>query len=107
LNRLDESEDTDRQGVFQILGTFENLLAFMPPLADQIGSTTTLLQWLLERMARKPFDSNAQYASEILSILLQGSQSNALKVANDHGVDTLLTLLSVSILVACAVRTTL
>lgn len=96
LNRLDETEETDRQGVFQILGTLENLLSFMPPLADQVGATTTVLQWLLERVVRTPFDSNAQYASEILSILLQSSPSNASKVAEQKGVDTLLMILSVS-----------
>ncbi|KAL1408912.1 hypothetical protein Q8F55_005726 [Vanrija albida] len=94
LNRLDEKEDTDRQGVFSILGVFENLLSFMPPLADEVGSTTPLLKWLLDRMSVEAYDSNKQYASEILSILLQSSRANALKVIEMEGVDKLLTILS-------------
>ncbi|WOO82839.1 Beta-catenin-like protein 1 [Vanrija pseudolonga] len=94
LQRLDEKEDTDRQGVFSILGVFENLLSFMPPLADEVGSTTPLLKWLLDRISLEAYDSNKQYASEILSILLQSSRSNALKVIGMEGVDKLLTILS-------------
>ncbi|TXT10678.1 hypothetical protein VHUM_02183 [Vanrija humicola] len=94
LERLNEKEDTDRQGVFSILGVFENLLSFMPPLADEVGSTTQLLKWLLGRMSLEAYDSNKQYASEILSILLQSSRANALKVIEMEGVDKLLTILS-------------
>lgn len=95
LSRLSEEEDADRQGVFQTLGIFENLLSFMPPLADQIGQSTSLLNWLLERVRKGGFDSNKQYAAEILSILLQNSPLNASKVAETEGMDSLLLVLSV------------
>lgn len=101
LERLDEKEDADRQGVFAILGVFENLLSFMPPLADEVGSTTPLLKWLLNRMSLEAYDSNKQYASEILSILLQSSRSNSLKVIEMEGVDKLLTVLSVRAAAFC------
>lgn len=96
LSRLDESEDTDSQGVFHILGVFENLLSFMPPLADQIVEGTALLQWLLQRIKKKEYDSNKQYASEIMAILLQDSRANVLKLGQLDGMDVMLQVLSVS-----------
>ncbi len=95
LARLDEKEETDSQGIFHILGTFENLLSFMPPLSEQVVQETTLLKWLLDRIQVKAYDSNKQYASEILSILLQESRDNRLRLAEMDGMDALLKVLSV------------
>ncbi|KAI9632157.1 Catenin-beta-like protein [Dioszegia hungarica] len=94
LSRLDESEPTDSQGVFSILGVFENLLSFLPPLATQIVGDTTLLPWLLKRVQKKEYDSNKQYASEVLSILLQGGREVVVKVWEQDGVEVLLKVLS-------------
>lgn len=96
LGRLDESEESDSTGVHNILGVFENLLSFIPPLADQIVSETTLLPWLLKRVDRKDFDSNKQYASQILAIILQQSRENVLKLAELDGMEIMLKSLSVS-----------
>ncbi|BEJ16975.1 hypothetical protein CspHIS471_0603760 [Cutaneotrichosporon sp. HIS471] len=93
LPRLNEAEEADRQGVFHILGMFENLLTFMPPLADQLVSSTKVLPWLLGRISKSPFDSNKQYASEILSILLQRS-ANVVKALGLNSVEALLMVLS-------------
>ena len=97
LSRLTETEETDRQGVFHVLGTFENLVSFMPPLADRIVSETSLLPWLLKRVAQKEYESNKQYASEILAILLQQSRENVLRLAELDGMETMLKILSVRI----------
>ncbi|CAD6591520.1 MAG: hypothetical protein TREMPRED_000112, partial [Tremellales sp. Tagirdzhanova-0007] len=94
LSRLTETEETDRQGVFHVLGTFENLVSFMPPLADRIVSETSLLPWLLKRVAQKEYESNKQYASEILAILLQQSRENVLRLAELDGMETMLKILS-------------
>lgn len=97
LARLDEAKDeADRTGVFNIIGIFENLLGFMPPLAVQIVKQTDLLPWLLKRIAVKAYDSNKQYASELISILTQEEREVRLKVAELGGMDTLLQVLSVS-----------
>lgn len=42
-----------------------------PKLAESILQRTKLLKWLLSRIRVKGSDSNKQYASEILSILMQ------------------------------------
>lgn len=95
LSRLNEEEETDRQGVFHILGVFENLVTFMPPLAEQLATTTVVLSWLLDRLKHTAFDSNKQYASEILAILLQ-RPANAEKALGLDAVESLLMVLSVS-----------
>jgi beta-catenin-like protein 1 len=71
LDRLDEKEEADRQGIFKILGIVENLLSLDPALAKPMAVDTQLAPWLLKRIQSKEFDSNRGYASEIISILLQ------------------------------------
>lgn len=97
LSRLNEAEEGDSRGVFNILGVFENLLSFMPPLADQVVAETTLMPWLLKRIAVKEYDSNKQYASQVLAILAQQSVENVQRLAELDGMETLLTVLSVGV----------
>ncbi|KAJ9123940.1 hypothetical protein QFC22_000731 [Naganishia vaughanmartiniae] len=92
LTRLNEQdEESDRTGVFNILGIFENILSFIPPLAVQVVNTTELLPWLLKRIGRdRAYDSNKQYATEILAILLQEEREVRLKFVELKGVDVTL-----------------
>lgn len=69
----------------------------MPPLADQVVAETTLMPWLLKRIAVKEYDSNKQYASQVLAILAQQSVENVQRLAELDGMDTLLTVLSVGV----------
>ncbi|KAH7343526.1 DUF1716-domain-containing protein [Rhizoctonia solani] len=94
LSRMDEKEETDRQGVFHTLGIFENVLASRPMLAETLVSTTTIIQWLLNRIIQKEHDDNRGYAAEVLSILVQSSRSNRLVLAKADGVDIILRALS-------------
>lgn len=66
----------------------------MPPLAEQLGTTTVVLEWLLKRVTREGFDSNKQYASEILSMLLQQS-ANVEKASELEAVESLLMVIAV------------
>ncbi|KAH0606629.1 uncharacterized protein H6S33_003463 [Morchella sextelata] len=95
LERLNESIETDRHGVYHTLSVFENL-ASQQSLADQIVSTTPLLPWLLTRIQAResPISQNKQYAAELLAILLQSSPPNRRKLTSLNGVDILLQLLS-------------
>lgn len=67
LERLKEDEEeADRQGVFQILGIFENFLSFEPSLAEKLGEKGVKgIEWLLKRLDVKEYDSNKQYTSEV------------------------------------------
>lgn len=95
FSRFDESVEADRSGVYHSLSVIENL-ASQPTDSDRIGSETTLLPWLLERIQKKesPVTQNKQYAAEILAILLQSSSANRKRVTELDGVDTLLQLLA-------------
>ncbi|KAI8094197.1 Catenin-beta-like protein [Thamnidium elegans] len=94
LARLDEKEETDRQGVFKILGVLENVISLEPKYAQDIALKTDILPWLLKRLQTKGFDANIAYTSEILSILLQGDRDIRLKVGELDGIDVLLRALA-------------
>ncbi|KAJ3150840.1 hypothetical protein HDU89_002837 [Geranomyces variabilis] len=94
LNRLDEAQAEDRQGVFNTLSVLENFIGVDPRLSETIVEKTTLLPYLLQRIRPKAFDSNRQYASEMLSVLMQNSRANRLKLGELGGVDTLLRVLA-------------
>lgn len=53
------------------------LLQLRPALAEAVLARTKLLKWLLSRIKVKGSDSNKQYASEVLSILMQVSHLQA------------------------------
>jgi beta-catenin-like protein 1 len=78
LGRLDEEETNDRQGVFNTLAVFENLTSIEVALAETIVSKSGLLPWMMTRLKIKAFDSNKQYCSELLAILLQSSSGTLL-----------------------------
>ncbi|KAG0042038.1 hypothetical protein BGZ83_000984 [Gryganskiella cystojenkinii] len=94
LARLDEEEANDRLGVFNTLAILENLTGIDVALAETIVQKSTFLPWILKRMKVKAFDSNKQYCSEILSILLQSSSDNKKKLGELGGIDDLLQLLA-------------
>ncbi|KAF9453073.1 DUF1716-domain-containing protein [Macrolepiota fuliginosa MF-IS2] len=94
LQRMNESEESDRQGVFHILGIFENLVGFNTELSSTLVSKTRLLPWLLDRMQATNHDENRSYAAELLSILLQNNAENRLQFGQKDGVETVLKILS-------------
>ena len=95
LSRLNETEESDRQGVYHTLGIFENTIGFNPSLATALMQKTTILKWLLERLQWKKYDENRGYVAELLPILLQSSQENRLTFGEAKGIDVLLQVLSV------------
>ena len=66
------------------------MLDLEPTLAERIVKECDLLKWLLTRVKAKKFDPVRLYASEILAILLQGSDANRAALAAADGVDRLL-----------------
>ena len=77
-------------------GIFENIIGFNPTLATNLVAKTNFLAWLLNRIQAKSHDDNRGYAAELLSILLQNSTSNKILFGEKNGVESLLSVLSVS-----------
>ncbi|KAF8913939.1 Catenin-beta-like protein [Gymnopilus junonius] len=94
LSRLNESDEADRQGVFHILGIFENIVGFNPALSAGLVLKTKVLSWLLSRVQSKTHDENRSYAAELLSIFLQDSVNNKLEFGRNNGVEVILKALS-------------
>lgn len=109
---MNEAEESDKQGVFHVLGMycklfnywvniyrtsaiFENILGYNPDLASELVSKTKFLSWLLDRLQSKVHDENRGYASELLSILLQNNVDNRVRFGKEDGVELLLKILSV------------
>ncbi|KAI5124831.1 hypothetical protein M0805_005461 [Coniferiporia weirii] len=93
LGRLNEAEESDRQGIFDIMGIFESILGINPELGQPLVAKTTVLPWLLKRIEAKAHDGNRVYAAEILSILLD-NRPNRLAFGKADGVEMTLKVLS-------------
>lgn len=95
FGRFNESNESDRSGVYHALSVLENMASRIS-VAEKIGQDTGVFKWLLERIQKKesPVSQNKQYASEVLAILLQSSAINRRKLCEQNGVDLLLQLLA-------------
>jgi beta-catenin-like protein 1 len=71
---MNEQEESDRQGVFKVLGILESIISLDPKHSETIALHTEVLPWLLKRVQHTEFDANIGYTSEIISILLQDSR---------------------------------
>ncbi|KAH6712858.1 Catenin-beta-like protein [Leptodontidium sp. MPI-SDFR-AT-0119] len=93
--RFNESNESDRSGVYHALSVLENM-ASRTSLAEKIGQDTTVLKWLLGRIPKResPVSQNKQYSAEVLAILLQSSPINRRKLCELDGVDLLLQILA-------------
>ncbi|KCV70672.1 hypothetical protein H696_03027 [Fonticula alba] len=96
LKRLNEKAEAESQCLFDTMSIFENLIELDPTTADTLaGEEVPLAKWLLQRVARtggEPFNTNTQYASELLSIILQLSERARLGLSpSDRAPETELT----------------
>lgn len=95
LSRLDEERFEEKQAVFSTLSIFENMINIDPTVCESLVAKTKILSFLISRLKPKSLiDSNKEYASEILSILLQNSRQNRLELLSLGGLDNLLRLLA-------------
>ncbi|XP_057807304.1 uncharacterized protein LOC131021989 isoform X1 [Salvia miltiorrhiza] len=90
LARLNDSDPDESAAIYNTLSTIENLIEVKPSASELVCEKTKLLKWLQARIKIREFDSNKQYASEILAILLQNSAANQKRFGQMNGVDTLL-----------------
>jgi beta-catenin-like protein 1 len=97
LERLDETQETDRGGVYHALGIIENLCG-RTSTAERVAENEGLLKWLLRRIQVKEeggrVSQNKQYAAEILAILVQNSDKNRRKLASLDAADIMLQLVA-------------
>nr|RBQ87547.1 hypothetical protein FVER53263_09289 [Fusarium verticillioides] len=95
FSRLNEDDESDRNGIYHALGLIENLCS-RQSVAERVGEDEKLLQWLLQRIQRKEdtVSQNKQYAAEILAILAQMSVANRTKLIDLDAVDLLLQLIA-------------
>ncbi|KAI0474332.1 Catenin-beta-like protein [Xylaria cf. heliscus] len=97
LERLDETQETDRGGVYHALGIVENLCG-RTVTAERVAKDEGLLKWLLRRIQIKEegggVSQNKQYAAEILAILVQNSAKNRRKLASLDTADIMLQLVA-------------
>ncbi|KAF5838984.1 Catenin-beta-like protein [Dunaliella salina] len=90
LTSFNEKVEEEAKAVFNCLNTFENMVETDPSVAEQVVEKTRLMKWLLGRIRPREFDSNKQQASELLAILVQGSEKNQKKLGELNGIDVVL-----------------
>ncbi|KAF2839403.1 DUF1716-domain-containing protein [Patellaria atrata CBS 101060] len=95
FERLDESIEEDRSGVYNSISILENL-GSQTRISEKIVKESNVLKWLLDRTKLKetPVGQNKQYAAEVLAIFLQSSSPNRQRILELDAVDILLQLLS-------------
>lgn len=90
LQRLSDNDPDEMTAVYSTLATIENLIEVKPAVAEMVCERTKLMRWLLSKIKVREFDSNKQYSSEILAILLQNSMANQKRLGQMNGVDVVL-----------------
>ncbi|KAF7541906.1 hypothetical protein G7054_g280 [Neopestalotiopsis clavispora] len=95
MERLDEKEEMDRNGIYHALNICENLCS-RNSIAERIGAQENLVTWLLQRMQAREsvVGQNKQYSAEILAILVQSSSKNRRQLASLDAVDKMLQLIA-------------
>lgn len=95
FQRFDETNESDRLGLYHALAVLE-ALASQEPIAE-ITANDTILRYLLDRLkAQEPSVSqNKQYAAEVLQVLLQSSPAASARFLSiPSSLDTLLQTLA-------------
>uniref|UniRef100_A0A1I7W6I2 Beta-catenin-like protein 1 n=1 Tax=Heterorhabditis bacteriophora TaxID=37862 RepID=A0A1I7W6I2_HETBA len=95
FEKLDETNKDDADAVHNALSVVENMIDFRPETAEDCVSQG-LFHWLLRRACQKgTFDANKMYASELVALLLQMSESAKKKLTEKvDGIDMLLRALA-------------
>ncbi|KHN88155.1 Beta-catenin-like protein 1 [Toxocara canis] len=95
IEKLDENVKDEADAIHNALSVVENVLDFQPAYAEQcVGQG--LFTWLLRRATQRgPLDANKMFASELLALLLQSSESARKKLTDKiDGFDLLLRALA-------------
>lgn len=95
FEKLDEKVKDDADAIHNALSVVENMIDFRPETAEDCVNQNLFL-WLLRRACQKgTFDANKMYASELVALLLQLSESAKRKLTEKvDGIDMLLRALA-------------
>ncbi|KAM3426051.1 hypothetical protein MY4824_010117 [Beauveria thailandica] len=95
LSRLNEDNESDRNGVYYSLGILENFCS-RSQVAARISKEKHLLRWLIQRIQRKEakVTQNKQYSAEVLALVAQASETGKEVLAEADAVDDLLQLVA-------------
>lgn len=91
LERLDETNKDEADGVYNTLAVVENIAEFRPEICINCVQQG-FLAWLIKRLKSKTpvVDANRMYCAEILAVLLQNSDECKRTLADLDGIDVLL-----------------
>jgi len=90
MDRLDENEKEEAEGVHNTLAIIENIVEVRPESCHEVAGAG-FLTWLVKKLKSKvPFNDNKLYASEILSILLQNDPENRISFGQMEAIDSVL-----------------
>jgi beta-catenin-like protein 1 len=95
FDRLNEEEQTDRDGVLQGLNVLESLVS-QSTTSERVAKDRKILEWLLGRIQKhiEPVTENTQTAAEVLSVLVQANTTSRIVLAEIDAVDVMLQLLA-------------
>lgn len=96
MERLDEANEEDRNGIYHCLSLLEHLMAQSYAVDRVIQAGEPLLKWLVARVQaeEKIPSQNKLYAAEVLASALQSSSRARASLLNVEAVDTLLSLIA-------------
>ena len=97
LARFNENVEDDAKAVYSSMEFFECMFDLDPSFVEYAGKESDLIHWLIKRLLEKPKmirDDNRQYASEILSIMVQECTLNQCICAGNGGMDMILKAIS-------------
>ncbi|CAB3407769.1 unnamed protein product [Caenorhabditis bovis] len=96
FERLDENNKDEADGVHNALSVVENMIEFRDEIIEDCVKQGLVI-WMLKRCFQKsPFDANKMYASELLSMILQQSDTAKAKMTEKiDGIDLLLRAIAV------------
>lgn len=82
LQRLDEGQPEDAQGVNDALSVFESLIEFRTSLCAELCTAVPLLDFVVARVQVAGVDENGEQAAELLAMLLELGGEQAVAAAS-------------------------
>ncbi|XP_952303.1 uncharacterized protein TA13050 [Theileria annulata] len=101
LITIQEEDEVDYNGVKSCFELLENLMELSSKILSDLATNEKFLSYLLTRMKKRKtmaYDTNRVYSSELLCVLLQGSDECVVKLGSKEpidGIDQLLRIIAI------------